>query len=71
MDDIRQDIKEIKKDLKEHMRRTDLLEKRQDKLHSVLKPIEVHVAVRSGVEKALLALLAASATIVTIWKAFH
>ncbi len=71
MDEFKQDIKEIKEDLREHIKRTALLESRQDKFDAALEPIKTHVAVRSGIEKALLTFLGAAAAIAAIWRAFH
>lgn len=59
-DTIKNDITDIKiiqgkqeENLKEHMRRTDILEKTSEQLYNELKPIKIHVNRIDGVLKFL------------------
>jgi hypothetical protein len=54
--------------LREHMRRTDLLEKAKDSLSERIRPIESHVSMLAGVFKAFVALGAAVGIAVSIYQ---
>lgn len=63
MDDIRDDIREIRRDLADHIRRTAMLEQRQDafgemmeKMAAKVEPLEKHIVMWAGANKVLIIL---------------
>jgi chromosome segregation ATPase len=75
--DIKIQIVEIKSDLKHHIKRTDMLEDRQDifkktqdRIQEEIKPLRTHVAVSSALTKWILAAIAAGGSIAGIYKIF-
>lgn len=74
LDKIQSDISEIKvtlavntEQLKEHMRRSDLLEARVEQVNDELKPVQEHVAMLKGMAK----LLGGASGLLAAWAAIR
>jgi len=70
MNEIKCTINLQEQNLRHHVRRTNLLEENVKMLRKDFNPIKMHVAVVSGVTKALLGLLTAVGVIAGIVKVF-
>lgn len=61
---------EMRADIAEHIRRTEIAESNIEKLSNNIKPIQEHVAFIRGIGKLITILLAAAAAVATIWQSF-
>ncbi len=62
---------EIRADLQEHMRRTEIAESRIELLTEELRPLKSHVAMWAGAGKLFAALLSAGGLAVAVLKLVH
>jgi hypothetical protein len=69
--DIRTELVEVKADLREHMRRTEILEERSDAFMARLDPMEKHVERWAGAGKAVAILGSAVGLLAGLWKLFE
>ena len=68
--EIRGELCEVKVDLANHMRRTELAEEAVSLLRDEVKPISAHVAVASGIFKAFVALGSVASVVYAVAKLF-
>lgn len=70
MDKVLEVQTELRVDVAEHIRRTEIAEQNIEKLANAIQPIQEHVAFIRGFGKITGILLAAVAAIATIWQSF-
>lgn len=61
---------ELRMDVAEHIRRTEIAESNIDKLANNIQPIQEHVAFVRGFGKLITVLAAVGAALATIWQSF-
>lgn len=61
---------EIRIDVSEHIRRTQIAEENIEKLSNSMQPVQEHVAFIRGLGKLITILLAAGAAVITMWQSF-
>ena len=70
MGDIRVDQAEIKRDIKHHIQRTNLLEENMQYLRKEFNPIKTHVAITGAVTKGLLWVVSILGGVAAIYNLF-